>query len=353
MKTMVIIDGSAVLTTQYYGNLPDMLKYAKDESQKLFMQPLIRHNKNGVFTNAIYGTLNTIFRILRDQKPDYLAVVLDRSRNTFRKELYPKYKENRSPKPAPLKDQFELLKTILQEIGICVLDSEEYEADDLAGSIIKRFESEEIHTAFLTKDHDYLQLVNAYTSGYMLQTNMGQVEQYYGGFPNIPKDIPYKTILFTPQTVQDVEHVRPEQIPDLKGIAGDTSDNIPGVKGVSSAAARLLAKYQTMEDIYAAIDACSGDPKQEKNLEAIWKQELGTRGGLIKHFKESRDTALLSKRLATIVTDAPVPTALEDYLVKIDTTRALKLIEEYDLGELKEGYPVLLGIKDPAVNEWI
>lgn len=351
--SLIVIDGSSILTTQYYGTLPDPIRYTKSEEMKLMMQPMIRHNSQGVFTNAISGTLNTIFRILQRQQPTYLAVVLDQTRNTFRRELYPQYKGNRKETPAPLKEQIITLQQILTDIGICVLSSSTFEADDLAGSILKRFEGDDLDTFFMTKDHDYLQLVNCYTSGYMLQSSVGQVEVFYGGITNVPKNIPYKTILYTTDVVRKMEGVDPNQVPDLKGIAGDSSDNIPGVKGVSTAAIPLLKKYGSIEGIYSAIALCNNDAKAEKELDASWKTSLGIRGGHVKKFKENKDVALLSKKLATIVTDAPIPRKLSDYAIGFNTAKALSVIDTYELGELKEEFPVLLGLQTSKATDWM
>ena len=251
----ILIDGSSMLVTNYYGNLPKALLFEKDpeKKEKLFSQ--ILHNDKGQYTNAMYGMMRTILKIIAEQKPTHMMFAFDMTRDTFRREKYPDYKGNRGETPEPLKEQFENMEKLLEEMGFAVFYDNRYEADDIVGSVVTRFEKE-IPSYIITKDHDYLQLVSDYTRVWLIQTKQetaDELQNKYGaefGWNSKLVSIPDKAFEVTPPLCLNEYGVRPEQIPDLKGIQGDTSDNIPGVKGVSSAAIPLLAKYGTVEKIF-------------------------------------------------------------------------------------------------------
>ena len=131
---LLLIDGSSLLSTQFFGNLPREILFAKTPEEKEKYFDKIMMTSGGVYTNAVYGFLRTIFSILRDQKPQYLAVAWDLTRDTFRRRLYPDYKGNRSETMAPLSMQFDLCQKVLREMNIPEFMSEEYEADDWCGT---------------------------------------------------------------------------------------------------------------------------------------------------------------------------------------------------------------------------
>lgn len=257
-----------------------------------------------------------------------MAFVFDKTRDTFRRELYPDYKGTRSRTPEPLKQQFVLIERILEEAGFKVLYSGRYEADDYAGSLVHKFR-EQVPVVVMTKDHDYLQLVSdAYNvRAWMVQARQEKAEElydkYYGlyGLDKASVNLPEKTFEFTAETVYSEEGVWPEQITDLKGIQGDTSDNIPGVRGVASAAPLLLGEYGTVENIYEVIHEAEQDKKELKELQDFWKNSLGISRSpyksLTKTGKEGElcgeAAARLSKELATIKTDIPLDLELEDF----------------------------------------
>lgn len=334
----LVIDGSSMLVTNYYGNLPREIMFEKDEEKKKSYYPKIMHTSKGVYTNAIYGMLRTLLKIIKEQQPEYMAIVFDKSRDTFRRELYAEYKGTRKETPEPLKQQFMLMEELIGRLGIQMLISDEYEADDLAGSIIKKFEGPDMPMRFLTKDHDYLQLVSKYTRGWMVQTKQETADELFLKYAISKNDkklanLPDKVFEFTPEHVFEEEGVYPENIVDLKGICGDPSDNIPGVKGVSSAAAPLINEYGSVEQIYRVIEDCVSE-KEQKELAKYWKEHLGINRSPIKALLENKENAFLSKKLATIVTDVSVPNKLDDYRCCLNETALNEIIQELEFKSL-------------------
>lgn len=336
----ILIDGSSMLVTNYYGNLPKALLFEKDpeKKEKLFSQ--ILHNDKGEYTNAMYGMMRTILKIIAEQKPTHMMFAFDMTRDTFRREKYADYKGNRTDTPLPLKEQFENMEKMLEEIGFQVMYDMKYEADDIVGSVVSKFEKE-IPSYIITKDHDYLQLVTDYSRVWLIQTKQetaDELQNKYGseyGWNSKLVNIPDKAFEVTPPLCLKEYGVRPEQIPDLKGIQGDSSDNIPGVKGVSSAAIPLLAHYGTLEEIYKAIDACSTD-KELKALSTTWKEELGISRSPMKALVEYRDLAFLSKDLAQIRKDYPFTQSLDDFKININKEKAAELFKHYGFKTLTD-----------------
>ncbi|MCR5655934.1 MAG: 5'-3' exonuclease [Butyrivibrio sp.] len=337
----ILIDGSSMLVTNYYGNLPKALLFEKDpeKKEKLFSQ--IMHNDAGQYTNAMYGMMRTILKIIDEQKPTHMMFAFDMTRDTFRREKYADYKGNRGETPEPLKEQFENMEKLLEDMGFQVMYDMKYEADDIVGSVVSKFEKE-IPSYIITKDHDYLQLVSDYTRVWLIQTKQETADELqakysaeYGWNSKMVK-IPDKAFEVTPPLCLSEYGVKPCQIPDLKGIQGDSSDNIPGVKGVSSAAMPLLAEYGTVEGIYEAIDSCEGDAKKQKELGAFWKESLGISRSPMKALIEYRDLAFLSKDLAMIRRDYDFQKQLDDFKVNINVDKAKEQFEKYGFKSLME-----------------
>lgn len=339
-EKFILIDGSSMLVTNYYGNLPKALLFEKDPEKKEKLYSQILHNSKGQYTNAMYGMMRTILKIIEEQKPTHMMFAFDKTRDTFRREKYPDYKGNRSETPQPLKEQFENMENLLEAMGFKVFYDDSYEADDIVGSVVTKFEKE-IPSYVITKDHDYLQLVSDYTRVWLIQTKQETADELadkYGaeyGWNRKLARIPDKAFEVTPRLCLLEYGVRPQQIPDLKGIQGDSSDNIPGVKGVSSAALPLLAKYGNVEKIYEAIDSCDND-KELKALAAGWKEELGISRSPLKALMEYRDMAFLSKDLAEIRRDYPIADSLDNFRINIDKEKSKSLFEEYGFKSLLE-----------------
>ncbi len=337
----ILIDGSSMLVTNYYGNLPKALLFEKDPEKKEKLYSQIMHNEAGQYTNAMYGMMRTIMKIINEQKPTHMMFAFDMTRDTFRREKYADYKGNRGETPEPLKEQFQNMETMLADMGFQVLYDMKYEADDIVGSVVSRYEKD-IPSYIITKDHDYLQLVSDHTRVWLIQTRQetaDELQTKYSaefGWNNKLVALPDKAFEVTPPLCLSEYGVRPEQIPDLKGIQGDSSDNIPGVKGVSSAALPLLAEYGTVEGIYEAIDKCDGDSKALKALGTFWKEELGISRSPMKALNEYRDMAILSKDLAMIRRDYPFDQKLEDFELKFDKDKAKEQFEKYGFKSLLE-----------------
>lgn len=339
-EKFILIDGSSMLVTNYYGNLPKALLFEKDPEKKVSLYSQIMHNEEGSYTNAMYGMMRTILKILDQQEPTHMMFAFDKTRDTFRRQKYADYKGNRGETPDPLKEQFQNMEAMLSDIGFQVMFDDNYEADDIVGSVVSKYEKE-IPSFIITKDHDYLQLVNDYTRVWLLQTKQETADELlskygaeYGWNSKLTK-LPDKAFEVTPPLCLSEYGVKPEQIPDLKGIQGDTSDNIPGVKGVSSAALPLLSKYGTVEGIYEAIDACNGD-KELKALSTYWKDELGISRSPMKALTEHRDMAFLSKDLAMIRRDYEFSQSLDDFRINLDKDKMKEAFVKYGFKSLLE-----------------
>ncbi len=336
----ILIDGSSMLVTNYYGNLPKALLFEKDPDKKEKLYSQIMHNDKGQYTNAMYSMMRAILKIMAEQKPTHMMFAFDRTRDTFRREKFPDYKGNRGDTPEPLKEQFTNMEDMLRKMGFVVMSDDRYEADDIVGSVVKRYEKE-IPSFIITKDHDYLQLVSDYTRVWLVQTKQetaDELQNKYGaefGWNKKLSPLPDKSFEVTPDLCLKEYGVRPEQIPDLKGIQGDASDNIPGVKGVSSAAIPLLKEYGTVEEIYSAIDA-AGDDKGLKELASHWKEDLGISRSPMKALVTYRDMALLSKDLARICRDYPVPDSLDAFRISFNKEKALEEFNRYGFKSLIE-----------------
>ena len=329
MGRFLIVDGSSMLVTSYYGLLPKQILFAKtDEEKERYYDKIMQYN--GLYTNAMYAMTKTLRKIEKDQHITHMVICFDTTRDTFRREEYADYKANRGTTPEPLKQQFINMEDMLREIGYAVEMSDTYEADDLAGSAAKLYEGQ-MPTYIITKDHDYLQLISDQTSLWLIQTkqeNADAITQKYASIFSSEKKfcLPDKAAQITPDICRAEYGVRPEQIPDLKGIVGDSSDNIPGVKGVSSAAAPLLNEYGSLDGIYDAIDSCADD-KDRKALSAFWKESLGIKRTPMNALIRDRDTAFLSRRLATIERGVPLTHTFEE--MSLERLSEVKRDEQY------------------------
>lgn len=325
-RRFLIVDGSSMLSTCYYAVLPREVMFAKTEEEKQKHYGRILQSPDGVYTNAIFGMLKTVVSIMKQQKPEYIAFVFDKTRDTFRRELYAEYKGTRSVTPEPLKQQFVLMEQLLAEVGFQVLYSDRFEADDYAGSLVEKFKKE-IPCVVMTKDHDYLQLVDDRWNvrAWMVMPKQEKANDMYDryytfyGLKKADLNLPEKVVEFTASHVFSEEGVWPEQIVDLKAIQGDSSDNIPGIKGVSSAAQALLCEYGTVEAIYEEIHEAEKDKNALKELQDFWKNKLGIARSPYKAMTKTGEelageaAAMLSKQLATIVRDIPISQTLEDF----------------------------------------
>lgn len=251
MKKIVIIDGHSLIYRAFYA-LPELM------------------TAEGLHTNAIYGFLNMLNRVIQEESPEYISVAFDMKAATFRNEAYGEYKANRKKMPIELREQIPAIKEILDAYRIHRMEFEGYEGDDLIGTVAKTCGSQGIKVIIVTGDKDALQLVD---------DNIGVM---------LTKKGISTTKLYDRNAVVEEFGVLPKQIADYKGLVGDKSDNIPGVKGIGKKTAEnLLNRFNTVEELYNRLDEL-----EKKNLRDKLEAES--------------DQAFLSKRLATIAVNVPI-----------------------------------------------
>lgn len=303
--SLLLIDGSSILTSCFFGTVPQEYYRAKTPEEKRFILPRIMQTKTGIFTNGVFAMCRSIKMLVENCMPTHMAVAWDVTRDTFRREIYPEYKANRAETAPELKSQFAIMQDILRAAGIKQFMDPNIEADDFLGSLSRQFES---HTPvyIYTKDQDALQLVSDRTRVWLITSRSDDMKKIYGkpeGF------VPNGAFEFSPLYVKEVYGLNPGQIIDKKALEGDVSDNIPGVRGVGEkAAVPLLQEFSTVEGIYEALE-------DEKHFKDVCK-DLGVRAP-IKALSEGREMAFLSKTLATIKTDS-LPVTLADLQLRID-----------------------------------
>lgn len=258
MSKIVLIDGHSILNRAFYG-VPDLT------------------NAKGLHTNAVYGFLNILFKILEEEKPDYLTVAFDVKAPTFRHEIYKDYKGTRKPMPEELREQVPVMKEVLKAMGVLVIEKAGLEADDILGTIAKRSEKAGFEVSLVSGDRDLLQIATEHIKIRIPKTKGGktEIEDYYAA------------------DVERAYQVNPIQFIDLKALMGDTADNIPGVPKVGEkTATSLMVEYGSLEGIY-------------EHVEEISKKSI--RESLI----ANKDLADLSKVLATINIDAEIDFSYE------------------------------------------
>lgn len=333
----LIIDGSSMLSSSYYGNLPKQILFAKTEEERAKHYNKIMHAPDGTYTNGIFTMLRTVLKILKNQTPDHIAFVFDKTRNTFRRELYADYKGTRGETPAPLKQQFVLAEEMFQEMGFPVFFSDQYEADDFAGSITEKFWQQD-SIVLMTKDVDYLQLVSDERNvcAWMVQVSQEKADKLFAAYQVDKKrtNLPDKVFEFTETYIQGEYGLSSgNMVIDWKALAGDSSDNIPGVKGISDKSSiPLLNEYQTVEALYEALE------EEGSGIEDFWKEFLGLRKGSYKKLTApgAKESALLSKQLATIRRDIPIAAELSDFTCIPNREGFLKIVERFGFQSLKD-----------------
>ncbi len=249
-EKLVLIDGHSILNRAFYG-VPDL------------------SNARGLHTNAIFGFLNILFKILEEEHPDYLAVAFDVHAPTFRHEMYEGYKGTRKPMPEELREQVPVMKEVLQAMQITIMEQAGLEADDILGTLARKAEAQGMEVSLVSGDRDLLQIATEHIKIRIPKTKMGrtEIEDYYA------------------EDVKALYQVTPTQFIELKALMGDTSDNIPGVPKVGEKTAiALMTEYGSIDNIYA-------------HLEEIGKKSIR------ESLAQNRDLADLSKELATIKTD--------------------------------------------------
>lgn len=259
-RKIVLIDGHSILTRAFFG-VPDLT------------------NAAGLHTNAVYGFLNILFKILEEEKPDDLAVAFDLKAPTFRHVMFKEYKGTRKPMPSELLEQVPLIQEVLKSMNVKIMTMEGFEADDILGTVGKYAESMGYDVTIVSGDRDLLQLATDKILIRIPKTKQTgtEIENYYAA------------------DVQEKYGVNPIEFIDMKGLMGDTADNIPGVKSIGEkTAAKLITQFQTIENIYDHID----EVKPERTKNALIADE---------------ENARLSKVLATINIQVPYPIDIKEF----------------------------------------
>ena len=254
MKKLLILDSNSILNRAFYG-----VRYLSA--------------KDGTPTNAIYGFLNILLKLIKEQEPDYICAAFDVKAPTFRHKQYEGYKAQRKPMPEGLAAQMPLAKDVLRAMGVTILEKEGYEADDIIGTVARLCEESEISCFIATGDKDDLQLASDKTKVILTVTKSGYNE----------------TIIYDDKAVKEKYRVTPTEFIDVKALMGDPSDNIPGVKGVGEKTAMsLIERHHSIEYIYENIDG------------------IGLKGAMLQKMKDGRKMAFMSKELATINRNTPI-----------------------------------------------
>ncbi|WP_096189694.1 DNA polymerase I [Evansella halocellulosilytica] len=260
MNKLVLVDGNSVAYRAF------------------FALPLL-NNEKGVYTNAVYGFTTMILKILEDEKPSHMLVAFDAGKTTFRHKTFKEYKGKREKTPPELAEQLPLMRDLLKAFNISHYEVENFEADDIIGTLAKQASEKDWNVKIYSGDKDLLQLVSENVHVSLTRKGITNVDTY---------DI---------KAIDEKYGITPDQIIDMKGLMGDSSDNIPGVPGVGEKTAlKLLKQYETVEGVYESLGDVSGKKLKEK-LEA------------------NEEQAIMSKKLATIEINAPVDVSFDDTVV--------------------------------------
>ena len=284
----LVIDGSSLIHRAFFA-LPPLM------------------NKQGMHTGAVYGLCNMLLKLLGEVNPRYMAVAFDKSRKTFRTEMYAAYKGQRKPTPSELSEQFPLAMKVLSTMGIATLELDNYEADDIIGTFAVHA-PQDVEVIIVTGDRDELQLIDKRTKVYYTKRGISDIQ-----------------IFDEAEFAANYEGLVPKQLIELKGLMGDTSDNIPGVPGVGpKTAMKLIKEYTDVETVLANIDKVSGKSLKTK-------------------LSEHQEEALLSKKLATIYTDAPVDLSMSAYELAPLKEEARTLLQDLEFRNMYERFAAVLG----------
>jgi DNA polymerase-1 len=252
-----------------------------------FALPLLS-TADGKYTNAVYGFTMMLLRLLEDEKPTHILVAFDAGKENFRHEQYAEYKGTRDKTPGELSEQFPLIRDVLNAFGIRYVEQPGYEADDIIGTLTKKAEEEGYDCLVVSGDKDLLQLVSDHVQAMLTRKGITEVER------------------FGIREIHEKYGLTPAQIIDLKGLMGDTSDNIPGIPGVGEKTAlKLLHQFGSVENVLDRVDEVSGKKLQER-------------------IREHREQALLSKQLATIHRDVPLDLAIDSFAYQGFDTASVK-----------------------------
>ena len=268
MEKLVVIDGNSILNRAFYGIMSSKMLQTAD----------------GTYTNAVYGFLAILFKLLDDINPDYMVVAFDVKHPTKRHEMYKDYKGTRKGMPDELASQMPIIKEVLKAMNIKIIEKEGYEADDILGTLAKYAEKKEMEVTLLTGDRDSFQLASDNIIIRIPRTKGGKTE----------------TENFDKNKILEVYGVEPKQLIEVKGLMGDTSDNIPGVPGIGEKTAlNLIKEYNSIDNLYEKLE--SGEPV--------------AKGKLKENLENNKDLAILSRELGRIDVNAPIDKELSDFKI--------------------------------------
>ena len=282
MEKLVLVDGNSIMNRAFYG----------------IMGSKTLTTKNGMYTNAIYGFLAILFKLLEDEKPEYLAVSFDLKGPTVRHEMYEGYKANRKGMPDELAQQMPVIKEILKAMNIDIVEMQGYEGDDIIGTLSRYGEKKGLEVIILSGDRDTFQLATNKVHIRIPRTKGGKTE----------------TEVYDREKIKETYGIEPKQLIEVKGLQGDTSDNIPGVPGIGEKTAlSLIQKFGTIDNLY-------------KKLE---EGESGLKGKQKEKIEQNKELAYLSRKLGEINTHVPIEDTLEELKVEEwDKEKVLEIFKE-------------------------
>ena len=297
-KKLFLIDAYALIYRAYYAFIKNP-----------------RINSKGFDTSAIMGFLNSIFDIIKRENPDYFSVVFDKGGSSDRIEIFEEYKANRDSTPEPILDSVPIIHEILTQLGIKILELSGYEADDIIGTVAKKAEKEGLLTYMVTPDKDFAQLVTDSTFLYK-PARFGNGIEIWG----------------VDEVKNKFEVKNPIQVIDFLGMMGDSVDNIPGLPGVGEKTAKKFIKdYGSIENLYENLDDIKGKLKEK--------------------ISSNKELGLLSKKLATIITDVPIEYSIEELKISnSNSEKVLSIFNELEFKRLKENYLKLFGKSENQEN---
>ncbi|OGZ32091.1 MAG: hypothetical protein A2V69_01335 [Candidatus Portnoybacteria bacterium RBG_13_40_8] len=296
MKKLVLIDSNALIHRSFHA-----------------LPPLT--TRSGELVNAVYGFSSILLRVINELKPDYIAAAFDLAAPTFRHIEYDQYKAKRPKAPDELYEQIPRAKEILQAFSIPILEKEGFEADDVIGTLAKKFTREGVETMIITGDLDTLQLVNNKIKIYTMKRGLSD------------------TVIYGEKEVKERYGLKPEQMIDYKALRGDPSDNIPGVKGIGEkGACNLLKEFGTLENLYKKLDKLT-----EKQI--IDSPSLSE--SVVEKLKTNKRMAFFSKRLVTIHQKVPIKISLKelDWQKNINIDKVKELFNQLNFQTLIKRLP--------------
>ena len=292
MDRLVLIDGNSIMNRAFYGIMGSKMLTTKD----------------GKYTNAVYGFLAILFKLIEDTNPQYMVVAFDLKAPTARHKLYDGYKANRKGMPDELAEQMPMIKEILMAMNIDIVEKEGYEADDVLGTLSRYGEKQGLEVVILSGDRDTFQLATDKVTIRIPRTKGGKTE----------------TDLFNREKIVETYGIEPKQLIEVKGLQGDASDNIPGVPGIGEKTAlSLIQRFGSIENLYNKIE----------------NNEDGLKGKQREKIVANKDLAILSKTLGTINLEVPIEDTLEQFKIEEwDKEKVLKIFKELNFNRYIERF---------------